>query len=184
MIRATTRGRVCANAGGRALQQTDVEFSVAGGSSEEMLFACLDSLHSAMRYPTSCKWSVTVSCQDPSDQVFAARVRNQFPLVRIIASDPTRDNSNGHSGVLGRSRARYVWLLNDDVVFVPGAIEKVMTFMDRPENARVALVGPQMLNPDGLTASSGYAFPSVGQILLEQAGAGGLFAAGSGRPDL
>jgi len=163
------------------LQHTDLEFSVASGSSEEMLFACLDSLHSAMRYATSCKWSVTVSCQDPSDQVFAARVRSQFPLVRIIASDPTPDNLNGHSRVLGRSRARYVWLLNDDVVFLAGAIEKITTFMDRPENARVALVGPQMLNPDGLPAPSGYAFPSMRQILLEQAGAGRLSEAGASR---
>lgn len=152
------------------MRYTDIEFSVVNGSSEEMLFACLESLHAAMRSGSSYSWSVTVTCSAEADRLLGTRVHERYPHARIIENLSGRDVSSSHGAVVRSSQARYVWLLNDDVIFLAGAVEKLAGFMDRPENSRVAVAGPQLLNPDGLLTRSGYGFPSMRRILLEQAG--------------
>jgi GT2 family glycosyltransferase len=72
--------------------------------------------------------------------------------------------------VLSGTRARYVWLLNDDLLILDDVVRKVTEFMDRPENARVAVVSPKLLNPDGSLQPSTYGFPSMPQMLLGHSG--------------
>lgn len=146
----------------------DIEFSVVSGASEEMLFGCLESLHNSMRGSTY-SWSTTVTCNAPGNGL-ADRVRTRFPDARIIENTEPRGFAANHNVVIGASRARYVWLLNDDLLILPDSIETVMRFLERPENARVAVVSPKLLNPDGSLQPSTYSFPSMPQTLLAHSG--------------
>lgn len=156
--------------GGAILSYRDIEFSIVSGSDEEMVFACLESLSTAMRASAHLKWVATVTLGVDADNSTAKRIRQAFPHVRLLDRSSKSDASGGHNEVLRTSQARYVWLLDDNVVFLAGTVEMIVSYMDRPENSRVALVGPQLLNPDGVLARDGYAFPSMRRILLEQSG--------------
>lgn len=150
------------------MEDRDIEFSIVSGSSEEMLFGCLDSLVATMK-GSRYTWSITVTCNTPGSGL-AGRVRARFPDAHIIDNAESRGFAANHNVVLRRSRARYVWLLNDDLLILPGAIDKVTAFMDRPDSARVAVVSPKLLNPDGSLQPSTYSFPSMPQTLLAHSG--------------
>jgi GT2 family glycosyltransferase len=149
-------------------QDKDIEFSIVSGSNEEMLFGCIDSLRSTMK-GSRYAWSLTVTCNATSTGL-AARLRSMYPDAFIIDNSAPRGFAANHNRVLQSSNARYVWLLNDDLLILPDAIRKVTEFMDRSENARVAAVSPRLLNPDGSLQPSTYGFPSMPQILLAHSG--------------
>ncbi len=150
------------------MEHTDIEFSIVSGSNEEMLFGCMESLYKEMRDST-LGWSVTVTCNG-ADPGLAGRLRDRYPDARLIRNPVTRGFAANHNSVLVASRARYVWLLNDDLLILPGAIGEVTAFLDRPENSRVAAASPKLLNPDGSLQPSTYGFPSMPQILLTHSG--------------
>ena len=133
-----------------------------------MLFGCLESLHAEMA-DSALRWSVTVTCNAPGSGL-AARVRSHYPLARVVENTKSRGFAANHNSVLAVSRARYVWLLNDDLLILPGAVHKLVAFMDRRENSRVAAASPKLLNPDGSLQPSTYGFPSMPQILLGHSG--------------
>ena len=150
------------------LQDKDIEFSVVSGSNEEMLFGCLESLTKTMR-DSRYVWAVTVTCNTPGTGL-AARLRARHPEFAVIDNDTPRGFAANHNRVVRGCRARYVWLLNDDLLILPDAIRLVTEFMDRPENARVGVASPRLLNPDGTLQPSTYGFPSMPQILLAHSG--------------
>ncbi len=100
----------------------------------------------------------------------ASRVRAAFPTVSMIENDTARGFAANHNTVIARSTARYLWLLNDDLVILPGAVESITAYLENPVNARVAVVSPKLLNPDGSLQPSTYGFPSMPQILLAHSG--------------
>jgi GT2 family glycosyltransferase len=148
--------------------EKDIEFSIVSGSNEEMLLGCIRSLVENMK-GSRYSWSMTLTCNATSEGL-AARLRAQYPNALIIDNETSRGFAANHNRVLASSRARYVWLLNDDLVILPDAIRFVTEFMDRPENARVAVTSPRLLNPDGSLQPSTYGFPSMPQTLLGHSG--------------
>jgi GT2 family glycosyltransferase len=146
----------------------DIEFSIVSGSNEEMLFECIKSLYATMS-DSPYSWSLTVTCNATSPTL-AARVHSAYPSAKIIDNPSSRGFAANHNTVLFASRARYVWLLNDDLLILPDTIRKVTEYMDRPENARVGVVSPRLLNPDGSLQPSTYGFPTMPQLLLVYSG--------------
>jgi GT2 family glycosyltransferase len=146
----------------------DIEFSIVSGSNEQMLFGCVDSLIASMK-GSPYVWSLTITCNATSENL-AARLRATYPEALIIDNAEPRGFAANHNRVLSGTRARYVWLLNDDLLILDDVVRKVTEFMDRPENARVAVVSPKLLNPDGSLQPSTYGFPSMPQMLLGHSG--------------
>jgi GT2 family glycosyltransferase len=150
------------------LEDRDIEFSIVSGSSDDMLFGCVDSLLETMK-GSPLSWTVVITC-NTSDPALAATLRSRYPGARIIQNPAPRGFAANHNSVLRNSCARYVWLLNDDLLILPGAIDTVTAFMEKTENARVAAVSPKLLNPDGTLQPSTYSFPSMPQLLLAHSG--------------
>ena len=113
-------------------------------------------------------WSVTVTVNAHAG--LGARVLSSYPGVRVIENESPRGFAANHNTVLAQSSARFVWLLNDDLVILPGAVETITEYLEKPANARVAVVSPKLLNPDGSLQPSTYGFPSMPQILLAHSG--------------
>jgi GT2 family glycosyltransferase len=147
--------------------QRDIEFSIVSGSNDSLLFGCLESLQSTMQ-GSRYSWSVTVTVN--AKPGLAARILEQFEFANIIQNETPRGFAANHNVVLKASTARYVWLLNDDLVILPGAVDRLTDFLDDPAHARVAVVSPKLLNPDRTLQPSTYGFPSMPQILLAHSG--------------
>jgi GT2 family glycosyltransferase len=147
---------------------TSVEFSIVSGSNEELIVECLRSLYSSLE-STRLDWKVIATCNNPASSL-GERLKAEFPRIDIIQNNEPRGYASNHNVVLGRSQADYVWVLNDDLVFRPDTVEAVTNFMEQPENARVAIVGPRLDNPDGSLQPSTYSFSSMPQTMLSHSG--------------
>ena len=91
----------------------------------------------------------------------------RIPNFRLVEHHPNR----GYGGALKAgfaaatnqgiraSGGRYVFLVNSDVLILPGCIDRLRSFMD--ENPRVGLSAPRILNADRTLQVSCMAFPSL-----------------------
>ena len=146
----------------------DIEFSVVSGAREDLLFACLESLYSTM-HGSRYSWVVTATCNSPGSNL-AQRLKDHFPTIETIENQIARGFAANHNTVMNASTARYVWLLNDDLVILPDTIAKVTGYLEAAGNERVAAVSPRLLNPDGTLQPSTYSFPTMPQIMLAHSG--------------
>jgi hypothetical protein len=145
-----------------------LHFSVVSGARPELLFACLDSLYATLpaeRGPVA----VTITCNQPRSDL-PDRLRARFPEAEIVENPVRRGFAANHNSVVGRTTADYLWIINDDLLFLPGTIEQVTGFLEAPAQARVAAVSPRLLNPDHSLQPSTYGFPSMPQMLIGATG--------------
>src|SRR5438874_5134459 len=146
----------------------DIEFSVVSGAREDLLIACLESVHQVM-HGSRYSWTLTATCNSPGTNL-AQRLKERFPTIQTVENLAPRGFAANHNSVLNSSSARYVWLLNDDLIILPETIDRITDFMDAPGNERVAAVSPKLLNPDGTLQPSTYSFPTMPQIMLAHSG--------------
>lgn len=77
----------------------------------------------------------------------AKMMREIYPGVNLIPSDENLGFNKGNNFGIKSAKGKYVLIINTDIIFThEDAIKKMFDFMENNEN--VALVGPQVLNPD------------------------------------
>jgi GT2 family glycosyltransferase len=145
-----------------------IEFSVVSGSNEELIVECIESLFQTMR-DSPYSWHVTATCNAPRSKL-PERLRARFPSVHVIVNTEPRGFAANHNVVLASTRADYVWVLNDDLVFLPETVARVTEFLEASRNSRVGALSPKLLNTDGSLQPSTYSFPSMPQTLLAHSG--------------
>ncbi len=108
-----------------------------------LLRACLQSLYANTRLT---EFEVIVVDNDSRDGT-VEMLRDEFPRVRVIVNDYNAGFSVAANQALRASRSQYALLLNNDTVILPGALDRLVAFMEtRPE---VGIVTPKVLNRDG-----------------------------------
>jgi hypothetical protein len=137
-----------------------VDVSVIVGANQQLIFDCLDSF---LKYaPPNYTFRIIVTCNQANTGM-PDRLHSKFDIRQweILENCRPRGFAENHNAVLKDSTADYVFILNDDLVFTQGAVEKMLGFMERPENQKVAMLSPKLLNPDGTLQPSTYGFPSA-----------------------
>lgn len=145
-----------------------IDFSVITGANERLVLTCLESLYESLGF-IECEAKVTVTCNEPGTDL-STRLRARFPGIRTIDNTVRRGFAANHNVVIRDSTATYIWILNDDLVFLPDSVSGVTEFLEARGNERVAAISPRLLNPDGSLQPSTYGFPSMPQILLAHSG--------------
>jgi GT2 family glycosyltransferase len=74
-------------------------------------------------------------------------VRERFPEVIVIANAENRGFAKANNQAIAVSRGRYLYFLNPDAEVLKGAIEVMISHMDRHPD--VGLAGTRLVNPDG-----------------------------------
>lgn len=93
------------------------------------------------------------SADDSVAAVAAAR-----PDATIVTLDRNVGFSRGVNQAMARSSGRHLLLLNPDAQAAPGAIERLVRFLDdRPD---VGVAAPRLLNPDGSDQGTARRFPT------------------------
>jgi len=90
-----------------------------------------------------------------------------FSNIQLIVNAENRGFTRGNNQALAVATGRYLFFLNPDTELLPGATRALLEFMDAPENARVGIVGPQLLYSDGSLQSSRRRFPTFSTAFLE-----------------
>lgn len=140
----------------------DLSIIIVSYNTLDLLRACLTSLISAL----SCRLNYEVLVVDnASTDGSAAMVQDVFPEVRVLINDQNRGFAAANNQALEQSKGRHAILLNPDTVVKEGALDGMVQFLD--EDARVGVVGPKLIYPDGGFQHSAFTFPTLPMVFLD-----------------
>ena len=95
----------------------------------------------------------------------APAIERTFTQVHVIRNDRNVGFSSANNQAMRIAKGEYFLLLNSDAYLRPGAIEKLLEFLQAHREAGV--VGPRLLNADGSLQPSCHRFPSPGRAWIE-----------------
>lgn len=95
----------------------------------------------------------------------AAMVQAEFPQVRLIANPVNAGFAAANNQAIRLARGEVLFLLNPDAYLVPGALAGLKRFLDTHPEA--AVVGPNVLNPDGTWQAAAFRFPTLWDLFSE-----------------
>jgi hypothetical protein len=132
----------------------DLTVSIISAGNLELLLPCLRSV-----FESTHRVSLEVYLVDnASTGGTAAAVEAGFPQVQVLRNEELQGFATNNNRVLRRGRGRYLMLLNDDTLVLPGAFDRMVQFMDGHPDA--GAVGSSCLNPDLSYQQSFSDFPS------------------------
>lgn len=130
-----------------------------------MLRRCLHSLAEAGENCAPSYQTEIIVVDSASVDGSPQMVRDEFPQVRLLASDDNLGYAKGNNLGVAVARGRYLLLLNPDTVVQPTALTVMLTYLD--SQPTVGALGPQLLWPTGTIQSSRRRFPSLGSLFAE-----------------
>lgn len=134
--------------------------TIVSWNTRELLAACLRSLAAASRRRVEVH-VVENASTDGSGELVAA----EFPDVRLIRNPRNVGFARACNQSWADAKGRYWLLLNSDTEVRPGALDRLIEFMDaRP---RAGLATAKLLNADGTPQFCAQPNPAVWRVLLE-----------------
>lgn len=121
---------------------------IANYNGRDLLAGCLESIY---QYPPKCSFEVFV-VDDASWDGSSAMVTERFPMVRLIQNEENVHYGRSNNGAFDLVRGRYVYLLNNDTLMLPNAMDLMIEFLE--QHPRVGGVGNKLLNEDGTIQAS------------------------------
>jgi GT2 family glycosyltransferase len=129
--------------------QPDLSISIINTNNREIVLNCLRSLFTHTMRATLEIFVVDNASTDGSVEAIQA----EFPQVKLICNEVRLGFSTNNNRALAQARGRYLMLLNDDTIVLPGTLDYIVAYLD--DNPKVGAVGGYLLNPD-MTFQGGY----------------------------
>jgi GT2 family glycosyltransferase len=85
-------------------------------------------------------------------------IRSEFPNVKLVENEKNLGFARGNNVGLRRSSGKYVFLINPDVIVLPGCLKSLIAQLD--QDTSIGLVGPRMLDADRIVRRSTMRFPT------------------------
>jgi len=92
-------------------------------------------------------------------------VRQEFPQVKLIASQENPGYAGGNNRGIRQASGRYLLILNPDTEIVGDALQQMVAYLDA--HPTVGVVGPRLLFPDGSVQRTRRRFPQVTTALVQ-----------------
>ena len=93
-------------------------------------------------------------------------LRSDFPEITLIANEHNLGLAKAVNQAIAAAKGEYYLMLNPDIVALPGAVTKLVSFMDANED--VGLAGGKLLSPNGELQHSCYRFYSPMTVLYRR----------------
>ncbi|MFN2227837.1 MAG: glycosyltransferase family 2 protein [Anaerolineae bacterium] len=139
--------------------------SLVGSPGFELIPPCEGDAPVNHEAPTPGRRLEVVVVDNGSGDGSPEMVRDEFPLVRLVANRENRGFTAANNQGLALSRGRRLLLLNPDAEVVADALAAMVDYMDG--HPRVGILGPQLRYPDGGLQSSRRRFPTFATALVE-----------------
>jgi len=128
---------------------------IANYNAKALLAGCLESIY---RHPPTRAFEVFV-VDDASSDGSSAMVEEHFPQVHLLRNAHNVHYSTSNNRALDVAQGQYVYLLNNDTVMLPEALDAMMIFLD--QHPQVGAVGSRLFNGDGTVQASVKTLPSM-----------------------
>lgn len=145
-------------AGGPSQAPARVSVLVVNWNTREECLACLDSLVEAAGRVALETIVVDNGSRDGSAEALGARAD-----IDLITNGTNTGFAAAVNQAFRRSHGDLILLLNSDIEFEPGQLDRLVSFLDRCEDA--AGVAPLYRNPDGTAQPFHFALPTFGAVL-------------------
>jgi GT2 family glycosyltransferase len=137
--------------------ETSVAVAIVNYNTREHLRACLQTVQ--LESP-----SEVVVVDNASSDGSVEMVRAGYPLIVLLTNKTNLGFGAAANQAIANCTAKYVLLLNSDILLRPGALKALGTYLD--QHPRAAIVGPRLVNTDGTPQVSCYKFPTLLNTLL------------------
>lgn len=125
------------------IKMSDVTISIVSYCQKGLLDRCLSQIKSIS---LPAEWQTVVVDNNSSDGS-AEMVAQSYPWVKLIRLQKNLGFAGGHNIAYCQTNTPVFIVLNPDVNVVPGSLEMLVEIFGKFPKA--AVVGPQLLNPDG-----------------------------------
>ncbi|NOZ20284.1 MAG: glycosyltransferase [Planctomycetes bacterium] len=132
----------------------DLSILIVNWNTKDLLDECLASI----KADASGLDVETIVVDNASSDGSPERVREKHPDAILIENDENKGFAAANNQAFGRATGKYVLMLNSDTVVRPGALKRMVEFMD--EHAEAGAAGCRLVNPDGTNQHSVRGFPS------------------------
>lgn len=137
-----------------------VSIIIASYNARDVLAACLESIYDHRpRVPFE-----VIVVDDASVDDTSHMVHERFPQVHALRNDQNVHYGKSVNRALGVARGRFVYLLNNDIIMLPGAVDDMVDFLER--HPEVGAVGSKLLNEDGTVQWSVKSLPNPASALF------------------
>ncbi len=133
----------------------DVTISIVNHSNRDQVLECLENLDRL--YGGDSRVEIAV-LDNGSDDGSAALIRQRFPSIRLIEQHYWAGFGANHNTIIGATRSRYVFVLNDDTRVEEGAVETMVRAMDA--DPAIAVLGPRLVYGGGRRQPSAWRYPT------------------------
>jgi N-acetylglucosaminyl-diphospho-decaprenol L-rhamnosyltransferase len=147
----------------------DLSIVIVNYNTADFTAQCLDSIAAN---PPAGSYEIVVVDNASSDGS-ADRLEAQYPFIKLMRSSENKGIAGGNNLGIQASSGRFILLLNNDTLVLPGALDRVINFLDHHPD--VGGAGGQLLNPDGSFQAGFVNFPSLLQEFLIVSKIGGIF---------
>lgn len=138
----------------------DLSIVVVNFNTYQFTRNCLDSISSD---PPAHDYEIVVVDNASTDDS-GEQLTREYPNVKIVRSGANLGIAGGNNAGIRASHGRFILLLNNDTIVLPGVIDRAIIFLQ--EHPQAAGVGGQLLNEDGTFQSGHFTFPTLGQIFM------------------
>jgi GT2 family glycosyltransferase len=145
-----------------------VSIAVVSWNTRDLLRRCLESFASEVDSGRCELWVVDNASSDGS----AEMVREEFPWVRLEASQENLGFGPAINRVANLTSAPWIGIANADIALLPGALDALLAAGAADPGA--GAIAPRLILPDGSTQHSVFAFPTISSTLVVASGAGRL----------
>lgn len=147
---------------GEGEPESAIELSViiSTYNARDVLADCLASIY--QNAPTEPYEVIVVD--DASNDATSDMVQSRFPEVRLLRNHVNQHYTRSNNLALKSARGKYIHLLNNDTIVLPGAFDRMLGFLR--EHPEAGAVGSQLLNEDGTIQWSVRALPDLGSALF------------------
>lgn len=123
--------------------QPDISISIINSNNRDIVLHCLGSIYETSKDLQLEIFVVNNACKDGSVEA----LHKYYPQVCLINHAEMLGFSTNNNLVLAQSKGRYLMLLNDDTIIMPGAFQAMVDFLDH--HLEVGIVGANLINSDG-----------------------------------
>jgi GT2 family glycosyltransferase len=146
------------------IAKTDVSIIIVSWNVSRLLADCLRSISTQNR---EISREVIVVDNHSTDDTLSV-LKTEFGWVQLIANDRNLGFGPANNLALQAAAGRLIFMLNPDTVLKPGALEKLVRYLD--SHPSVGIVGPKLLLPnESVQLSCARRLPSIRSLLVLRA---------------
>ncbi|MBX3272367.1 MAG: glycosyltransferase family 2 protein [Sandaracinaceae bacterium] len=150
------------------MEPIELSIVILSWNTLELTRACLRSL----REDTTRHAREVIVIDNASHDGSAEMIESEFPEVRLVVNPENRLYAAANNQGARRSRGRLLCLMNSDIEVRPGALDRLVDFLDAHPD--YGAVSPKLLNPDGTVQPACCRFPTLADPVADSTFAGGF----------